>query len=109
MNETPIASRKHISIFGKTNSGKSSLLNAIIGQDISIVSSVEGTTTDPVRKTMELIPYGPVVFTDTAGLDDTSQLGELRLDRTMKTLHSTDFAIYVMDINDPDQNTYKYA
>lgn len=106
MNSTPNANRKHIAIFGKTNSGKSSLLNAIVGQDVSLVSPINGTTTDPVKKAMELIPFGPVVFIDTAGLDDTGQLGELRVKRSLKILQSTDFAIYVMDINDLDEKAY---
>lgn len=106
MNTTPNANRKHIAIFGKTNSGKSSLLNAIIGQEVSIVSPIKGTTTDPVTKAMELIPFGPVVFIDTAGLDDTSELGELRIKRSFKVLQSTDFAIYVIDIKDIDEVSY---
>lgn len=109
MNNTPNANRKHIAIYGKTNSGKSSLLNAIIGQDISLVSSVKGTTTDPVSKAMELIPFGPVLFIDTAGLDDNSELGELRVKRSLKTLQKTDFAIYVVDINNIDVENYKEA
>lgn len=107
MNNTPSANRKHIAIFGKTNSGKSSLLNAIIGQDISLVSSVKGTTTDPVSKAMELIPFGPVLFIDTAGLDDNGELGELRIKRSLKTLEKTDFAIYVADINNMCDENYK--
>jgi [FeFe] hydrogenase H-cluster maturation GTPase HydF len=107
MNTTPNANRKHIAIYGKTNSGKSSLLNAIIGQDVSLVSSVKGTTTDPVNKAMELIPFGPVVFIDTAGLDDNSELGELRIKRSLKVLQRTDFAIYVMEVNDIDEKEYK--
>lgn len=107
MNSTPNANRKHIAIYGKRNSGKSSLLNAIIGQDISLVSSVKGTTTDPVSKAMELIPLGPVVFIDTAGLDDVGELGQLRVKRSLKILERTDFAIYVMDINDMDEEAYK--
>lgn len=107
MNNTPNANRKHIAIYGKRNAGKSSLLNAIIGQDISLVSSVKGTTTDPVSKAMELIPLGPVVFIDTAGLDDIGELGELRVKRSLKILERTDFAIYVMDINDMDEDAYK--
>lgn len=107
MNNTPNANRKHIAIYGKRNAGKSSLLNAIIGQDISLVSSVKGTTTDPVSKAMELIPLGPVVFIDTAGLDDVGELGELRVKRSLKILERTDFAIYVMDINDIDEDAYK--
>lgn len=106
MFNTPNAERTHIAIFGKTNSGKSSLLNAIIGQDISIVSSVKGTTTDPVSKAMELIPYGPVVFIDTAGLDDSTELGELRVKRSLKTLQKTDFAIYVIDGEDNEEEEY---
>jgi small GTP-binding protein len=107
MNNTPNANRKHIAIYGKRNAGKSSLLNAIIGQDISLVSSVKGTTTDPVSKAMELIPLGPVVFIDTAGLDDVGELGELRVKRSLKILERTDFAIYIMDINDIDEDSYK--
>lgn len=107
MNNTPNANRKHIAIYGKRNAGKSSLLNAIIGQDVSLVSSVKGTTTDPVSKAMELIPLGPVVFIDTAGLDDVGELGELRVKRSLKILERTDFAIYVMDINDIDEEAYK--
>jgi [FeFe] hydrogenase H-cluster maturation GTPase HydF len=109
MNNTPNANRKHIAIYGKTNSGKSSLLNAIIGQDISLVSSIKGTTTDPVSKAMELIPFGPVLFIDTAGLDDNGELGELRIKRSLKTLQKTDFAIYVVDINDICEENYKEA
>lgn len=106
MNNTPNANRKHIAIYGKTNSGKSSLLNAIVGQEVSIVSSIKGTTTDPVTKAMELIPFGPVVFIDTAGLDDQSELGTLRVKKTLKVLQRTDFAIYVLDIKDRDLNSY---
>ncbi|ERI89884.1 hydrogenase maturation GTPase HydF [Clostridiales bacterium oral taxon 876 str. F0540] len=106
MFSTPNSERTHIAIFGKTNSGKSSLLNAIIGQEVSIVSSVKGTTTDPVSKAMELIPYGPVVFIDTAGLDDSTVLGELRVKRSLKTLQKTDFAIYVIDGEDDEKEEY---
>ncbi|HHW48299.1 MAG TPA: [FeFe] hydrogenase H-cluster maturation GTPase HydF [Clostridiaceae bacterium] len=106
MNSTPSANRKHITLFGKTNSGKSSLLNAIVGQEVSLVSQVKGTTTDPVTKAMELIPFGPVVFIDTAGLDDRSELGGLRIQRSFKMLQRTDFAMYVMDINDMDEDAY---
>lgn len=107
MNTTANANRKHIAIFGKTNSGKSSLLNAIIGQEISIVSNLEGTTTDPVKKAMELIPFGPVLFIDTAGLGDYSDLGNLRMERSLKVLKNTDFALYVLDIKDKDLSVYK--
>jgi len=103
MNSTPRANRTHIAIYGKTNAGKSSLLNAIIGQDISIVSDIKGTTTDPVSKAMELIPFGPVVFIDTAGLGDDSKLGEARIKRTKKILQRTDFALYIIDASDFDR------
>ncbi|KEH89256.1 [FeFe] hydrogenase H-cluster maturation GTPase HydF [Clostridium novyi] len=106
MNNTPNSNRKHIVFYGNTNSGKSSILNAIIGQEISLVSSVEGTTTDPVSKAMELLPFGPVLFIDTAGINDNSELGSLRVEKTLKTLNKTDFAIYVMDINNIDENQY---
>lgn len=109
MNSTPNANRKHIAIFGSTNAGKSSLLNAIIGQEVSIVSDVKGTTTDPVTKSMELIPFGPVVFIDTAGLNDTSELGSVRIKRTRKVLQSTDFAIYVMDASESEDDCYASA
>lgn len=107
MNNTPNSNRKHITIYGKRNAGKSSLINAIIGQEIALVSDVKGTTTDPVKKAMELIPFGPVVFTDTAGLDDIGELGSMRVERTMKMLDSTDLAIYVLDGLDIDIDTYK--
>ena len=74
MNITPNSNRKHIGIYGNTNSGKSSLMNSILGQEISLVSNVEGTTTDPVQKAMELIPFGPVLLIDTAGLEDKTEL-----------------------------------
>lgn len=107
MNTTPNSNRIHITFLGKTNAGKSSLMNALIGHGISIVSPFEGTTTDPVTKTMELTPLGPVLFTDTAGLLDTSPLGDLRMEKTFKTLSSTDFAIYVMDAKDMDYDLYE--
>lgn len=102
MNETPLANRKHIAVYGNMNSGKSSLVNALTGQEISIVSPHRGTTTDPVKKTMELIPYGPVVFIDTAGLDDTGELGTMRAERSKAVLRETDFAIYVIDPTNED-------
>lgn len=107
MNSTPNANRKHIAIFGKTNAGKSSLVNSICGQEIAIVSEVAGTTTDPVLKAMELIPLGPVLFIDTAGLDDKSEVGKLRIKRTMDMMKRTDFALYVMDVNNIDSNDYE--
>ena len=107
MNSTPNANRKHIAIFGKTNAGKSSLINSICGQEIAIVSDIAGTTTDPVLKAMELIPLGPVLFIDTAGLDDKSGVGKLRIKKTMDMMKSTDFALYVMDINNIDSDEYE--
>jgi [FeFe] hydrogenase H-cluster maturation GTPase HydF len=109
LNSTPSANRVHIAIYGNRNVGKSSLLNAIVGQDVAIVSDVKGTTTDPVLKTMELLPFGPVVFIDTAGLDDDSVLGALRVDRTKKILQRTDFALLVHDLNDFDETVYAEA
>lgn len=109
MNKVPLSQCVHISIFGNTNVGKSSLINCITGQDVSIVSPTKGTTTDPVYKTMELIPVGPCVFIDTAGLDDKSELGLLRINKTNKVLSKTDIAIYVMDINDIDKQGYEDA
>ena len=107
MNTTPNANRKHIGIYGNTNSGKSSLMNKILGQDISLVSNVEGTTTDPVQKAMELIPFGPVLLIDTAGLEDKSQLGEIRVKKSFEYLKRLDFAIYVVDGKNLDVYTYK--
>lgn len=93
------SNRLHIGIFGKTNVGKSSLLNRITGQDISIVSEIAGTTTDVVEKSMELLPVGPVNFLDSAGIDDSSDLGEKRSEKTLKILNRTDIAILVCDYN----------
>lgn len=107
MNTTPNANRKHIGIYGNTNSGKSSLMNKILGQDISLVSKVEGTTTDPVQKAMELIPFGPILLIDTAGLEDKSQLGEIRVRKSLDYLKRLDFAIYVVDGKNLDIDTYK--
>ena len=94
--------RLHIGIFGKTNVGKSSLLNKITGQDVSIVSQVEGTTTDVVEKSMELLPIGPVNFLDTAGVNDKSTLASERIEKTMKILNRTDIAVIVCDYNGID-------
>ena len=107
MNTTPNANRKHIGIYGNTNSGKSSLMNTILGQEISLVSNVEGTTTDPVQKAMELIPYGPVLLIDTAGLEDKTELGALRIKKSYEFLKRLDFAMYVIDPSSPDLDTYK--
>lgn len=97
MQETPRANRLHIALFGVTNAGKSSLINALTEQNIALVSDVRGTTTDPVYKAMELLPLGPVVFVDTAGLDDCSELGGLRKAKTREVLHKTDVALLVLD------------
>lgn len=93
MQDTPKANRLHIAIFGRRNAGKSSLINAITGQEIALVSNVAGTTTDPVYKTMELLPLGPVVIIDTAGLDDAGEIGELRIKKTKQVMDKTDLAI----------------
>ena len=106
MNSTPNSNRKHIAIFGNTNSGKSSLMNKILGQEMSLVSDVEGTTTDPVQKAMELIPVGPILLIDTAGLEDKSELGKLRVEKTMEVLKKIDVAIFVLDASSPDFESF---
>lgn len=100
LNETPGSNRLHIGIFGKTNSGKSSLINAFTHQDVSIVADVAGTTTDPVYKAMEINPLGPCVLIDTAGFDDDSRLGARRVDKTLLAADKTDIAVIVMSGND---------
>ncbi|HCW22475.1 MAG TPA: [FeFe] hydrogenase H-cluster maturation GTPase HydF [Lachnospiraceae bacterium] len=100
LNSTPNAERIHIGIFGKRNAGKSSLINAITGQDLAVVSEVSGTTTDPVSKAMELLPLGPVLLIDTPGLDDTGELGEKRVHRSLQILNKTDIALLVVDARD---------
>lgn len=107
MEKTPLAFRTHVSIFGNTNAGKSSLFNKLIGQDMVIVSPEKGTTTDPVTKAMELLPYGPIALTDTAGLSDYSNIGEKRMAKTEKTLEKTDFAIYAAAADDFDAAAYE--
>lgn len=97
LNNTPASERILIGIFGKRNAGKSSVINAITGQSIAIVSDVKGTTTDPVIKTMELLPLGPVVIIDTPGLDDIGALGELRIRKAYQMLNKTDLAVLVID------------
>lgn len=99
LNNTPASERIHIGIFGKRNAGKSSVINAITGQSIAIVSDVKGTTTDPVIKTMELLPLGPVVIIDTPGLDDIGTLGQLRIQKAYQMLNKTDIAIVVIDVS----------
>ena len=97
LNDTPTSERVHIGIFGKRNAGKSSIMNGITGQEIAIVSDIKGTTTDPVYKTMELLPLGPVVMIDTPGLDDDSELGNSRIKKSYQILNKTDIAIIVID------------
>lgn len=97
LNQTPLANRTHIAFFGIRNAGKSSIMNALTNQDISVVSPIKGTTTDPVHKAMELLPLGPVNIIDTAGLDDEGKLGQLRIAKTKQVLAKTDIAILVID------------
>ena len=97
MNQTPAAERVHIGFFGRRNAGKSSLLNAVTGQELAVVSQVKGTTTDPVYKTMELLPLGPVMLVDTPGIDDEGELGELRIKKSRQVLNKTDIAVLVID------------
>ncbi len=106
MSKTPVASITHITIFGDRNSGKSSLFNTIINQDIAIVDSTLGTTTDPVHKRIELLPYGPVLLTDTAGIDDSTTLGNKRVEKTRKMYSRTDFAIVLFDAS-KNQTTHE--
>ena len=98
MNSTPVANRVHIGFFGRRNAGKSSVVNAVTGQDLAVVSDVRGTTTDPVMKTMELLPLGPVLIIDTPGYDDEGMLGELRVKKTKQILNKTDIAVLVVDV-----------
>lgn len=97
MNQTPASERVHIGFFGKRNAGKSSVMNAVTGQDIAVVSDVRGTTTDPVYKSMELLPLGPVVMMDTPGIDDEGELGALRVKKSYQVLNKTDVAVLVID------------
>ena len=97
LNDTVSAERVHIGFFGVRNAGKSSVVNAVTGQKLSLVSDVKGTTTDPVKKAMELLPIGPVVIIDTPGIDDEGKLGEMRVRRTMQVLEQTDIAVLVID------------
>lgn len=98
MNNTPASDRIHIGFFGRRNAGKSSVLNAVTGQDLAVVSDVKGTTTDPVYKAMELLPLGPVMMIDTPGIDDEGQLGSLRVRKSYQVLNKTDVAVLVMDV-----------
>ncbi|MGI5836611.1 MAG: [FeFe] hydrogenase H-cluster maturation GTPase HydF [Chloroflexota bacterium] len=97
MDKTPRSNRLHIAIFGRRNSGKSSLINALANQEVALVSPLAGTTTDPVYKAMELLPLGPVVLIDTAGIDDDGALGELRVKKTRRVINATDLALLVVD------------
>ena len=97
MNNTPASERIHIGFFGRRNAGKSSIVNAVTGQELAVVSDVKGTTTDPVYKTMELLPLGPVMIIDTPGFDDEGMLGELRVKKTKQVLNKTDIAVLVVD------------
>ena len=100
LNHTPSAERIHIGFFGRRNAGKSSVVNAITGQELAVVSDVKGTTTDPVQKAMELLPMGPVVLIDTPGIDDEGELGELRVKKTKQILNKIDIAVLVIDVTE---------
>ena len=100
LNSTPSAERIHIGFFGLRNAGKSSLVNAVTGQNLAVVSDVKGTTTDPVKKAMELLPIGPVVIIDTPGIDDEGTLGEMRVQKAKEILHKTDIAVLVHDVRE---------
>ncbi len=112
MNNTANAERLHIAIVGKRNVGKSSLINALLKQEISIVSEMPGTTTDPVKKAVELLPYGPVVIVDTAGIDDKGELGQKRISKTIKAISTADFAIVVLDgrerLSSEEEELFRY-
>ena len=97
LNETPSGERVHIGFFGVRNAGKSSLVNAVTGQDLAVVSDVAGMTTDPVRKAMELLPIGPVLIIDTPGIDDIGELGSQRVKKALRAFDSTNVAVLVVD------------
>lgn len=105
LNDTPSGERLHIGFFGKRNAGKSSVVNAVTGQELSVVSGVKGTTTDPVTKAMELLPVGPVMIIDTPGYDDEGELGELRVKKTRQILNRTDIAVLVVDSSEGISDT----
>lgn len=109
MEKTPKSMRLHIGIFGKRNVGKSTFINIMTHQETSIVSNTPGTTTDAVEKTMEMLPLGPVIFIDTAGIDDVGELGEQRIDKTVKIIERTDVAIIISDYNGWDSFENKLA
>ena len=106
MNNTPRGNRKHVVLYGNTNSGKSSLFNKLCNSNISIVSEIEGTTTDPVSKGVEFIPVGPVLYIDTAGLEDNTVLGGVRVNKTLNLLKRTDIALYIIDGKDKDLSSF---
>ncbi len=107
MNDTPSSERIHIGFFGRRNAGKSSVVNAVTGQDLSVVSDTRGTTTDPVSKAMELLPLGPVVVIDTPGFDDEGELGQLRVKKTRQTLNRVDLAVLIVDVQEGMKETEK--
>ncbi|MBR1597797.1 MAG: [Lachnospiraceae bacterium] len=109
LNDTPSANRIHIGFFGMRNAGKSSLVNAITNQRLSVVSDTKGTTTDPVYKSMELLPLGPVLIMDTPGIDDEGELGRLRMEKTRQVLEKTDMAILVIDAEEKEHKNYDKA
>ena len=108
MLETPRGNRLHIALFGRRNAGKSSLINALTNQALAIVSAVAGTTTDPVYKSMEILPIGPVVVIDTAGLDDVGELGRLRIAKSLEVLRKSDLVLLIVDavfgVGQPEQD-----
>ena len=101
MNQSPRGTRIHIGLFGRRNAGKSSVINALTKQKIALVSDIAGTTTDPVYKAMELLPLGPIMLIDTAGIDDVGDLGKLRIGKTREVMTKTDVALIVMDAANP--------
>lgn len=107
MNQTPQSNRLHVAIFGETNAGKSALFNAVLGADMAIVSEVSGTTTDPVSRSMEFLPYGPIVLVDTAGVNDRSLLGQNRMEKTRAVIDRTDYALIAADPENFDAKEYE--